>query len=256
MRTSDGEGMKPYYEDSAVTIYHGDCRDLLPSLPKVDLVFADPPFGTTVGMGPKNRNYVGNNSNDKLSEDDYQAFCTEWFAKVQQCSDRILITPGAKNIGRYGNPLWVVVISKPSAPSYNKFGGFNCWEPLICFAKPVKQLTRDLVVFDSQNLRHGPEAEHPCPDNFSMVCWIVDLWTNPGDLILDPFMGSGTTLRAAKDLGRKAIGIEICEAYCEIAAKRMSQTVFAFTTEAECLNGDTKAAGEPGMETSKGGLSL
>ncbi len=68
-------------------------------------------------------------------------------------------------------------------------------------------------------------SEHPCPRPFEQVKYFVNL--SGGNSILDPFMGSGTTLRAAKDLGRKAIGIEIEEKYCEIAAKRMAQEVLA-----------------------------
>jgi len=218
--------MKPYYQDEWVTIYHGDCREILPQLEKVDLIYADPPFNTQDGMGPSNRNYVDKElSGDRLSEEEYQAFCSSWFTKAQLLTDRILITPGNKSIGRYGNPLWVVAISKPSAPSYNKFGGFNCWEPLLCFAKPKKQLTRDLVVYDSQTFKHGPERKHPCPDNENIVAWIISIWAEEGDIILDPFLGSGTTAYCAKKLNRKCIGIEIEEKYCEIAAKRCSQSV-------------------------------
>ncbi|KKK85110.1 hypothetical protein LCGC14_2776570, partial [marine sediment metagenome] len=66
---------------------------------------------------------------------------------------------------------------------------------------------------------------HPCSRALGHFRWLVSWWSLPGETILDPFMGSGTTLRAAKDLGRKAIGIEIEERYCEIAAKRCSQSV-------------------------------
>ncbi len=218
--------IKPYYQDSYVKIYHGDCREILPTLEKVDLVYADPPFNTQDGMGPSNRNYEDRHlSSDRLSEDEYQIFCEDWFNKVSTLTERILITPGCKNVGRYGNPLWVVAISKPSAPSYNKFGGFNCWEPLLCFAKPKKRLTRDVVVYDSQCFKRGYERKHPCPDNENMVAWIIDLWSVSNDIILDPFLGSGTTAYCAKKLNRKCIGIEIEEKYCEIAAKRCSQSV-------------------------------
>jgi site-specific DNA-methyltransferase (adenine-specific) len=78
------------------------------------------------------------------------------------------------------------------------------------------------------NTVKGKEArpDHPCPKPLALMRELVSLFSDPGEMILDPFMGSGTTLRAAKDLGRRAVGIEIEERYCEIAAKRLSQEVF------------------------------
>ena len=72
---------------------------------------------------------------------------------------------------------------------------------------------------------NGKQAPHPSPRKLDHVKWVVSRWSDPEDMIVDPFMGSGTTLVAAKHLGRKAIGIEIEERYCEIAAKRLAQEV-------------------------------
>ena len=69
---------------------------------------------------------------------------------------------------------------------------------------------------------------HPCPYPIALPTRCISAVTDIGDIVLDPFAGSGTTLRAAKDLGRKAIGIEIDERYCEIAAKRLGQEVLDF----------------------------
>ena len=72
---------------------------------------------------------------------------------------------------------------------------------------------------------NGFRSLHPCPRKPQHVRWLVKWWSNEEDMVIDPFVGSGTTLRAAKDLGRKAIGIEIEEKYCEIAARRLEQEV-------------------------------
>lgn len=215
--------MKPYYEDSAVQIFHGDCRDILPSLPKVDLAYLDPPFNTHNSIGRYSRQY----QNDNMSDSEYRQFCLECLGLAREHSQRLLVTPGVGNIGIYPVAIWCIVIDKPSSPSFNRFGGFNCWEPLLVYDKPVKRIPRDVVRFDSLNHIKDGRENHPCPDNHNMCEWIVDTWTLPGETIIDPFTGSGMMLFAAKKLGRKAIGIEIEEKYCEIAAKRMSQTVMA-----------------------------
>ena len=84
------------------------------------------------------------------------------------------------------------------------------------------------VFIFNKNESGGLANDHPTQKPLSLISILVELFSNHGDTILDPFMGSGTTLRAAKDLGRKAIGIEIEEKYCEIAVRRLSQEVLSF----------------------------
>jgi site-specific DNA-methyltransferase (adenine-specific) len=102
--------------------------------------------------------------------------------------------------------------------------GFNNWEPIALYGKPPRAIT-DVIrapIVTSEN-----EGGHPCPKPLEWAAGQIAVLSNPCQVIIDPFMGSGTTLRAAKDLGRKAIGIEIEERYCEIAARRLDQTVLA-----------------------------
>jgi len=247
--------MKPYYDSDGITIYHGDCRDVLPSLPKVDLVLTDPPFLILFGT-TESKAELGNYTilegwfNDQLRLwkplikpagnmiifCDWRTYPSFWRVSLQNHiiprNMVVWIHNAARHwhLFRYCHQLALVAQQPPTA---------------ICDVPEGKR-------FDYWIENNVPTLarEHPTEKPIDYLMYLIQASTKTDDLILDPFMGSGTTLRAAKDLGRKAIGIEIEEKYCEIAARRMSQSVFAFTTEAECLNSDTKAAGEPGIETS------
>jgi site-specific DNA-methyltransferase (adenine-specific) len=98
--------------------------------------------------------------------------------------------------------------------------GFNDWEPHLVYGK------NNTTMHDY--FRSTPEPQtngHPCQKPLSWATWLIARACDPGNTVLDPFMGSGTTLVAAKQLGRRAIGIEIEQKYCDIAIERLRQGV-------------------------------
>ncbi len=217
--------MNPYYEKDGIVIYHGDCREILPTLEPVDLVLTDPDYNAK-DIGVHGRKY--HTGMPHLPEEQYAAFCAEWYALAFKKAPRMVFTPGTKNIWNYPPARWVHAWYKPGAAGNNKLGGFNIWEPILIYGEKFpNQNGPDVFTAAPINFRTGPEDGHPCPKHLGLWKWLVETLSRPGETLLDPFMGSGTTLRAAKDLGRKAIGIEIEERYCEIAAKRLAQEVMA-----------------------------
>jgi len=214
--------VKPYYERDGIVIYHGDCREVLPTLGPVDVVLTDPPYNSK-NIGPNERTYE---NHEVLSDADYQIFCETWFDLTSALTKRLVFTPGIKYAWNYPAPLWMLCWHKPSAVAYNRMRGLNAWEPVLLYGYPPKKWHgQDYFRQDPLNFSKGPERDHPCPKPITLWRWLVQNCSAEGETILDPFMGSGTTLRAAKDLGRKAIGIEIGEKYCKIAAQRLAQSV-------------------------------
>ncbi len=208
----------PYYEDDAVTIYHGDCRDILPTLGPVDLVLTDPPYGIGYNSG-----HEGSLPRSITGDEDTRLrdFILEWWPgpalvfgtwrKPRPLQTKALLvwdTLGALGMGDLSIP-W-----KPSHQEIYVIG--------VGFSGPR---TTDVLSFPPVQASAWRGRCHPHEKPVALIRALLD--KSPAGLVLDPFMGSGTTLRAAKDLGRKAIGIEIDERYCEIAAKRMSQSVLA-----------------------------
>lgn len=210
--------MEPYYQDDAVTIYHGDCRDILPTLDPVDLVFADPPYGVDLAYGDAYSDEGGTG---------YEAWMTRLASDLCSLSPLVAVTPGIRNVHSWPRPTWMLAWTKPGSTRRSDLGGFNEWEPIMLYGK--RRIYHDqLRLPTAPNLAGSETGDHPCPKPLKLLAWVVSELSDAGATVLDPFLGSGTTLRAAKNLGRRGIGIEIEERYCEIAAKRMGQEVLDF----------------------------
>lgn len=212
-------GIDWYYSDEYTCIAHGDCRDVLPKPPKVDLVLTDPVWPNATADIP------GKGMAFELLHD---------MANLVK-SDRLAI-----HLGSDSDPRILFTIP----PKWSFFRA--CWldlarphykgrllagmEIAYLFGEPPLSRPGYRVVpgFMRDSSSDGKQSDHPCPRKIAHVKWLVDKWSLPTDLLLDPFMGSGTTLRAAKDLGRRAIGIEIEQKYCDIAVRRLRQEVLPF----------------------------
>jgi len=221
----------PYYQDEAVKIYHGDCLDVLPYIDSVDHVITDPPYGRETHEGARtgsgDRALVDFDCIDAESLRHVFAECkaARWLiATIEWQHAAILerIPPSGWEFIRLG--VWV----KPNgAPQFTGDRPSTGWEAVCILHSPGKKRWNNgghhaVWTFNKQN------GTHPTQKPLALIKQFVLEFTDRCEFILDPFMGSGTTLRAAKDLGRKAIGIEIEERYCEIAAKRMAQGVLDF----------------------------
>lgn len=268
--------MKPYYDDGkGITIYHGDCREMLPSLEPCDLLFTSPPYGAQ-------RDYLA----PLYRYEDWAELVPPIMAKIQHSAEaQVLINLGL--IHRDGEVIeyWKPLLESARAASWRHFGWYS-WDQgdglpgdwngrlapshefILHFnkaARAVNKIVRcrragdvpyptglrrkdgsisgwshgtapvqEWKIPDStlrigrQMARNGFEAEHPAVFPLELPNFIIRAFSDEGQLVLDPFCGSGTTIVAAKECGRRAIGIEIHEPYAEIAAKRLSQEVLEF----------------------------
>lgn len=201
--------MKPYYEDEAVTIYHGDCREVLPEI-HGDIVVTDPPYNAGKRYGPA--------TDDRRGWEDWVDWLDERLTPSLAAASLgalfFLSQPAYRHYCRFSarDIDWSAVWFKPFSAAICGAAFMPHWEHLV-YLGPKRRKPPDLgwgsdvFVFNVELMRE------------------MALRLNDVETLLDPFMGSGTTLRAAKDVGKKAIGIEIEEQWCELAAKRMAQAV-------------------------------
>ena len=214
--------MTPYYEQDGITIYHGDCLAVLPSLcfAAGDAVVTDPPFNAGKAF-----------ANDDVSPLEFRAFCNRFALALHAVSpENLLIEVGKGDetmrteIGRYFDFRYSICLNYTNAMRNGAVGYAN-FGLVLWFSRGGKVHQRYKDRLDSALHNTKGEFEHPSPKEPAHYGHLCRMFSAPTGLIVDPFMGSGTTLLAAQQEGRRAIGIEIEERYCEIAAKRLSQGV-------------------------------
>ncbi len=231
--------MKPYWqsEDERLTIYHGDCREVLPLLEpgSVDLVLADPPYGIGYITSMRLR---GDPLRVKIVGDDFVGVLRDALPLLDlllKKNSHAYVFASPMRIGEsleVINDYWasksILVWDKGNAGTVGDLkGGYGWnWEAIIYAQKGRRLLNgprpRTILRYAWSGTR---DAVHPAVKPVALLRRLVHHSSALGELIIDPFMGSGTTLRAAKDLGRRAIGIEIEEKYCRIAVDRLRQEV-------------------------------
>jgi DNA modification methylase len=205
--------MKPYYDHDGITIYNADCRDVLPLLDPVDLVLTDPPYGI---------NAARHRHSEKDGWRDYGT-PEEALWDSERPSDGFIaeVVAAGKAAVVWGGNYFTLPPSQGWFVWDKGQSDFSLADCELAWTTEDRA-TRRLFYPRSRATNEG--REHPTQKPIALMRWCIEKFPN-ANTILDPFMGSGTTLRAAKDLGRKAIGIEIEERYCEIAANRMAQGV-------------------------------
>ena len=233
--------MTPYYEDDQVTIYHGDALEVLDALPdmRVGAVVTDPPYasGGRVPAATRSDYATGAHRPEWFMGDNMGTDTYIWW--MRQLGKRLFdrSNPGAHlycftDWRQYSNVItaletvrWTlrscVVWAKGRGGAMGSFWR-NDHELVPVFAKGTPSGLPDGSYFNVLTSTKPQGGEHPTEKPEDVIRRLVSATEGT---VLDPFMGSGTTLRAAKDLGRRAIGIEIEERYCEIAARRMGQEV-------------------------------
>ena len=260
--------MKPYYDHDGITIYHGDCREILPTVGQVDCVVTSPPYDNLRVYGGHSFDFDGCASAlvPTISEGGVIVWVVADEAKDGDESGSSMRQ--ALRFKELGMRLHDTMIWRKLNGGANgsNFAYLQCWEFMFVFSKGAPKTTN--LIEDRRNVtpprakREAPGRRfadgtvkpdrvvvrkefgrrwnvwdtpvgsdetfgHPAVFPVTLAADHIRSWCGGDGTVLDPFAGSGSTLRAAKDLGRRAIGIEIEERYCEIAAERLSQEVLA-----------------------------
>lgn len=237
----------PYYQDEHVTIYHGDCRDILPTI-TADAMITDPPYainsdGEMLGFVSPNWTEKATHSRGYADHDRhaFTALMADAFRLAYQ-----LLPESSVHAAFCGNRTFHQMVTAAEG------AGFQPLDVLVFASRGVAKSTSTLAPgheIASLLRKGGPsqinpdwtrsnrydipkprrmESGHLTSKPLSWMRPLVEMLSAPGAVVLDPFMGGGTTLLAARELGRPAIGIEMDEAYCEMAARRMDQGVLTF----------------------------
>lgn len=201
----------------------GNIFDLISKIPdkSIDLVLTDPPY---------NANMDYELIDDNLPYEDYLEWSQRWFNECKRVSHSIILTPGFKNLKMWITeieyPKGIAILYAPNQLSASNLGGWNHWEPILCYGK----LSIGKNVFKHNNTRQPDIGNHPCPKQLSAFKDILNSVRPQPKCVLDPFLGSGTTLRACRELDINGLGFEINPNYSVIIDDRMKKATCKLDT--------------------------
>ena len=205
--------MTPYFQNERCTIYHGDCAEVLPELGRFDLLLTDPPYGIA-------DQWKGGGGHGWANAKSQSEKRNQWDADVP--ADELIRS--CVNMARHAI-VW--------GGNYFNLPAHRCF---LVWNKPERNFTlaeAEVAWTNADNVarvcdcnRSEPDRKHPTQKPLRLMRWCLNQsWVKSAETVLDPFMGSGTTLHAAQLEGRHCVGIEREESYCEIAADRLAQKV-------------------------------
>lgn len=186
------------------SLYEGDCLNILPALKGVDCIITDPPYG------------VGKAEWDSI-------FPAAWIPLAWRLTTRMLVMPGNTALVEAGN---LIGQYKDCIVLYNLNGmtlshiAFGNWIPVLACGDWKWEARPNVLRFVVRS--KDEQIDHPSPKPLAAMKLLIQKYTKPDDLILDPFMGSGTTGVAALQLGRRFVGIELDSNYFQVAVKRIA----------------------------------
>ncbi len=220
---------KPHYRDSLVTLYCGDAAEIMSEL-RPSVMITDPPYGVSLGKhgGAKEKraNMLRKSGYDIYDDtpENFKETVIPILTKGIEMTKRSAIFGLIHSLWDLPKPTWLGGVFIPAGCGRGCWGFQNLAPVLFYGCAPNMNLGCKPTAMSSSDsaLKNG----HPCPKPLRWMTWLVGLCATKEDIVFDPFAGSGTTLRAAKDLGIKSIGIELSEAYCEIAVRNLSQESF------------------------------
>jgi DNA modification methylase len=201
---------EPFYDQDGITIFNADCRKILPWLERFDLLLTDPPYG--IGAGKMN---LGMWRTSRMEKGDWDKTTPPaWLMDAMlESADKQIVWGG----NYYGLPPSRQYLVWDKGAGFKGRDFAECEQAWCSWDGNAKVFQRDPLAAGDYR-----EKVHPTQKPVALMCWCLSL-VPQAQTILDPFMGSGTTLLAAKLEGRKAVGIEINRAYCEAAVNRLKQ---------------------------------
>lgn len=241
--------MTPYYDEGGITIYHGDCFDILHDLSGIGAVVTDPPYSsggafrgdraqltTTKYVSSDTAAYRPEFAGDTRDQRSFLAWASLWLNAARNASD-----PGAVLLSFIDWRQLPVLTDAVQAGGWSWRNLATWWKPGCRMQKGRFSASAEYIIYATNGPvldgAGSPQNVFSCPvegdrDHIAQKPTPVMRWAmqviRPGVTVLDPFMGSGATLEAAYSMGSPAIGVEVDERYCEIAAKRLDQGVLDF----------------------------